>query len=318
MASIEFEGKRFASFDAETVLDTLLRGGAAIPNACRAGACQACLLRASTGSVPAEARLGLHPALAGQGYFLSCQWKPQEDIVIASAGALDREASILTLQKLSPTVLRVRLRVESEFSFRAGQYLTLIRHDGLARPYSIASLPESGMLELHVRRIPEGRLSGWLFDEASEGGRVRVRGPAGNCFYLPGNPDQPLLLAGTGTGLAPLYGIVQDALRQGHRGGIVLYHGALNDEGLYMREELQALAAAEGSFRYEPVVLEGSAARTGRLEQVIAADHPKLAGWRAFLCGDPAIVAALKKKVFLSGMPLREIYSDPFLPAPCN
>jgi CDP-4-dehydro-6-deoxyglucose reductase, E3 len=41
---------------------------------------------------------------------------------------------------------------------------------------------------------------------------------------------------------------------------------------------------------------------------------PKLSGWRGYICGDPAIVQLLKKKLFLSGMASRDIYADAFLP----
>jgi ferredoxin-NADP reductase len=88
--------------------------------------------------------------------------------------------------------------------------VTLSRADGLARAYSIASQPDAadGCVELHVRVLSSGRMSSWLGGGQAVGERVSLRGPIGECFYLPGNPQQPLLLAGTGTGLAPLWGIV--------------------------------------------------------------------------------------------------------------
>ena len=87
--------------------------------------------------------------------------------------------------------------------------------DGLARSYSIASLLTDDSLELHVRVLPEGRMSQWLASTARVGHADGDPGPSGDCFYTAGREDQPLLLAGTGTGLAPLFGIARDALRQG-------------------------------------------------------------------------------------------------------
>jgi CDP-4-dehydro-6-deoxyglucose reductase, E3 len=317
VAIIRYAGREVEA-NGESVLEALLRDGVAVPNACRAGACQSCLLRGDPAAVPPEAQRGVPETLALQGYFLSCQWRPEHDVSISSADDLELPARIVETERLSDSVLRVRLDVAGEFAFRAGQYLTLLRPDGLARPYSIASLPEERHADLHVRRVPGGQMSGWLFERPRDGETVRVRGPAGACFYAPGREDQPLLLAGTGTGLAPLIGIARDALRQGHRERIVLYHGAVASDGLYLRETLTQMAASHAAFRYEPVVLNGDGVRNGRLDEAIRSDWPALKGWRAFLCGDPEIVAQLRRGVFLAGVASKDILADAFLPAPCN
>jgi NAD(P)H-flavin reductase len=182
-------------------------------------------------------------------------------------------------------------------------------------------LPEEGELELHVRRIAGGRMSGWLHDEARVGDRVAVLGPSGDCFYVPGNPEQPLLLAGTGTGLAPLYGILRDALKHGHCGPIQLFHGALHAGGLYLVDELRRLVHRHSQVEYTPAILNGPEAAgmsVGPIDQVVLKRFPKLNGWRGYVCGDPALVQLLKKKLFLSGMASREIYADAFLPAAQN
>jgi NAD(P)H-flavin reductase len=223
------------------------------------------------------------------------------------------------LERLTETVLRVQLETAAPLEYRAGQYITLRREDGLARSYSLASLPGDGTLELHVRRAPQGRMSGWLFDEARANDAVHVRGPAGDCFYVGGAGEQPLLLAGTGTGLAPLVGICRDAIAQGHTGPIRLFHGAVRPAGLYLRDELAELAGENPNVSYTPVVLEGGEGEgiaTGALDKVIAGAHPKLSGWRGFVCGDPATVGVLRKKLFLAGMASREIFADAFVEAP--
>lgn len=68
-----------------------------------------------------------------------------------------------------------------------------VRGDGLARPYSIASVPEHdrSRIELHVRLVPGGRMSGWLVGPEIRGAGVRVRGPPGDCFYVPGRRRCP-------------------------------------------------------------------------------------------------------------------------------
>jgi CDP-4-dehydro-6-deoxyglucose reductase, E3 len=317
MPTVTYAGVPYALAPGEAVLDTLLRNGLPIANSCRAGACQSCLLRAVGGPVPAIAQRGLKATLVEQGYFLSCVCLPETDLRIEPAGGLEIEASIASIERLTSTVLRARLRLPAPLEYRAGQYVTLRRPDGLARSYSLASLPDEDTLELHVRLAPHGRMSGWLFNEAQAGHTVTVRGPAGDCFYTKGSLEQPLLMIGTGTGLAPLAGICRDALRQGHLGPIHLYHGARSAEGLYLQGELRALSTAYANFRYDTVVPEGDGLSTAdAIAKLVAKQHPALKGWRGFICGNPPAVSMLKKKMFMAGMPAREIFTDAFLEAP--
>jgi NAD(P)H-flavin reductase len=144
-----------------------------------------------------------------------------------------------------------------------------------------------------------------------------VQGPLGHCVYVPGRPEQPLLLAGTGTGLAPLWGVLHDALAAGHTGPIQVFHGAAEPSGLYLVSELSALAASHANLRYVPSVLRGAVAamEEGPLDQVVARHVPRTVGVRVFVCGAPDVVQVLKKKLFLAGAALRDIAADAFLPA---
>ena len=312
----------------ESVLDALLRAGIAVPNFCRAGACQSCLMRVTAGVVPAAAQVGLKDAFRARGLFLACSCVPTGDLAITFADGVTNcaPAIIREIERFSSDVCRVRLECEGPFPHFPGQFVNLARPDGLVRSYSIASLhwapglaPGDDHIELHVRKVAGGQMSGWLFDDARPGDAVELRGPAGDCFYVPGRPEQPILLVGTGTGLAPLYAIARDALRHGHTGPIRLYHGALRPAGLYLVDALRELAGRHGNFNYVPCVLnddDGQGAfRTGAIDRVVFADLPKLAGWRAFLCGDPGLVVALRKKVYLAGAKMADIYADAFITA---
>lgn len=316
MPSIRFAGQSHRVEEGETVLDALLRAGHSIPNSCRAGACQSCLLKATSGEIPAAAQAGLKPALQEQSCFLACVCRPQTDMEATLSTETSRyPATISAIHVLSPTVFQILLETPKAFTYRAGQYLTLFRTIGesqVARSYSIASLPNAAHVELHVRRIPNGAMSTWLATKAKPGDLVSIQGPAGNCFYTEMPVTQPLILAGTGTGLAPLFGVLRDALSQEHKGSITLLHGALNDHGIYLREELSQLAAQHANLSYCPVVLD----RDGPLPDYIAQRHNALKGYRAFVCGDPAIVNTLSKRFFLAGVASRDIHSDAFLPTP--
>ncbi len=204
MPAIHYDGRRFSVHPGETVLDCLLRNSVAISSSCKAGSCQSCLVKGSGGPVPEFAQRGLKDTLRAQGYFLACSCRPTADITVTPAGNRWRTpARIARLELLNHTILRVRLRAEAPFSYFAGQFVSMFREDGLARSYSLASLPFENQLELHIRKIPGGAMSEWLHHKAQTGARLWLQGPAGNCFYVPGNAEQPLLLAGAGTGWRP-------------------------------------------------------------------------------------------------------------------
>lgn len=319
MSLLQFQHKRFECAEGETVLECLTRQGEAIPSSCRNGACQTCLMRATKGRPPTTAQNGLKSTLREQGYFLACVCRPQETMEIALPGAeivSCTPATVLGKEALNTDILRLSLRCHHPFDYHAGQFVHLKRGDGLSRSYSLATLPSGdGLLELHVRRLADGALSRWIHDTLQVGDVVEVTGPFGNCFYTAGCSRQGLLLIGTGSGLAPLRGIVTDALQQKHTGPIRLYHGSWKPEGLYLTEELHQLRATHPNFVYVPCVdsepLPGY--REGRADQIALADLSDLRGWRVYLCGHPEMVKSGKKRAYLVGASLQDIYADPFI-----
>ncbi len=322
MPLLRFQQQTYACEPGETVLDCLTRKGATIPSSCRSGVCQTCLMHATAGVPPSAAQNGLKPTLCAQGYFLACLCRPQETMVIALPGedvSPRTSAVIVAKEALNADILRLSLRCLRPFDYRAGQFAHLLRPDGLIRSYSLAGLPRpDGVIEFHIRRLPGGAMSTWIHNTLCVGDSIEVAGPYGNCFYLPAASSQGMLLIGTGSGLAPLWGIISDALDQGHTGPIRLYHGSWRPEGLYLVEALHRLAAKHPNFTYVPCVDADTLPeyREGRADLIAHADLPNLKGWRIYLCGHPDMVKSARKRAFLAGASMQDIYSDPFLLSP--
>jgi len=318
MPTIRFEGRDYFCAEDETLLDSLARHGVMLPSSCKAGSCQTCLTRALKGTPPAAAQKGIKDTLAAQGYFLACMCKPVEDMEIGLASVSPKYATqVLAKDQLNESVVRLRLKLPDAFSYRAGQFVNLIRaSDDLTRSYSLASIPSDEFLELHVKRVPEGRMSTWLFDDVAVGDALDFFGPSGDSFYLADKPERPLLLTGAGTGLAPLYGILRDALACGHSGPVHIFHASLATAGLYLIDELRALADDHVNVHYTPCVLHGDApdgGMQGNIVDIPAKVLGSLSGYGVYLCGDPPIVNALRQKTFMAGASMQDIHSDPFV-----
>ncbi|MBL6985746.1 MAG: 2Fe-2S iron-sulfur cluster binding domain-containing protein [Methylobacter sp.] len=302
----------------ETVLETLLRENIKVPNGCRQGLCQACQMRSLDNSPPASAQVGLKDTLQKQNYFLACICHPEQDMTVAlpSRQGASIQASVLNKQLLTPDIVQLVLEYQSPFNFFAGQFVNLKRPDGLTRSYSIANIPQQqNILEFHIRRLPNGQFSNWVYEELTLGTQLSISEAQGSCHYLPGRAEQPLLLVGTGSGLAPLYGIIADALAQDHSGPIHLFHGSRDLNGLYFIEQMHELAAEFDNFHYTPCLsgedIESSHVR-GRAHDIALSSTETLSGWRVFLCGHPEMVNQTKKMAFMKGASMSDIYADAF------
>ncbi len=320
MPRVRFQGSTYEA-GGQSVLDCLTAHGQAVPSACRAGVCQSCLLRAVRGGVPEQAQRGLTPTMVARNLFLACQCFPTQDLEVALADdVIERtEACVAAIETLNDEIRAVHIRPLTRFEYRAGQFVRLFMDARTSRNYSLASVPSlDDDLMMHVRRVPGGQVSGWIFDRVKPGDTVTISEAFGDCFYVPWRPEQNLLLLGTGCGLAPLYGIVRDALNCGHRGRIHLYHGSRDACGVYLVEELNRLAAVHRNFRYRPCISEGPSPDgywAGTPLEAALDESPDLGGWRVYLCGNPQMVEAARMQTFLAGAGSSEIFADPFLPS---
>lgn len=319
MPIITYEGRPIEATAGEPVLDALLRAGERVAHSCRSGVCRCCMVRAVSGAPDAASQAGLSPALREKGFFLPCVCRASEGLVIA--GPADATASspgrIDRVERVGRDVVRVLVRADGPFEFRPGQFVNLVRVDGLARSYSLADTPnDRGTLEFHVRRLPGGRMSSWLSDEARPGDAIEVRGPFGECHHQSTDPCEELVLVGVGTGLAPLLGVLRDALRAGHRGPLTLIHGARDPSGLYLDAELRDLERAHAGLTYLPCALAGDprpGLHIGAVDALLRARFPSLAGRRVFVCGDAEFVRTIRRAAFLAGASMRAIHSDAFV-----
>ena len=302
----------------ETVLDALIRQDVEVSFACKKGTCHCCMLR-STESMPvAPAQDGLKDTLKDLGYFLACRCTPEQDMAIKlpEQSEIFSAGKVIVNELMNRNTILLIIECNDVLEYKAGQFVNLQRPDGLTRSYSIANTPQDDKtLEFHIRKLPGGQFTGWVFDELNVGDTLSVSEPLGHCFYLPERKEQGVLLVGTGSGLAPLAGILKDALSHGHSGPIHLFHGSSEVEDLYRIEEMRLLAAENDNFQYIPCVSGEQVPDgfySGRANTVALEQIPDLTGWRVFLCGHPEMIDSMKTDVFMKGASMKDIYTDAF------
>ncbi|WP_060514018.1 iron-sulfur-binding ferredoxin reductase [Pseudomonas sp. NBRC 111132] len=294
---------RWAVPTGSNLLDALNEAGLNVPYSCRAGSCHACLVHCLAGqpldALPEALALDKH----AQGWRLACQCRvvedlrlvlfdPRHDGVPAKVSALDWFGD----------VLRLRLQPERALRYQAGQHVVLWL-DEVARPYSLASLPgEDDQLEFHIDCQRPG-----AFCDKARGLRVgdemrlgELRG--GALHYDPDWQERPLWLLAAGTGLAPLWGILREALRQGHRGEIRLLHVARDRAGHYLAEPLQQLPGV----KVELVLAE-------QMDDALAGLRLASRQTVALVCGAAGSVERFARRLFIAGVPRGQVFADVFV-----
>jgi len=119
-----------------------------------------------------------------------------------------------------PSLLRMRVDPERDLNFEPGQYVTL-RTGETPRAYSLANSPAEHELEFCIRRVPGGRLTSELFENAAPDDEVVVRGPYGDMALSDPSRRDVAFLA-TGTGVAPFRSMIEHLFESGQdsHGGI--------------------------------------------------------------------------------------------------
>lgn len=321
MANLKYRTKNKQERDihtrnTENVLDALLRQGIEIPFSCRSGVCHVCLQQCSAGSIPPVAQKGLSPEMVKEGYFLACQCIPISDMQIAAPTGLFETILVHSKEMLSPYVCKILLEPPSDFAYQAGQFINVRRPDGVTRSYSLASLPaEDYFLELHVQRLDGGIMSNWLIDELQAGDAIDIQSAEGDCHYQPHAKNQPMLLISTGTGLAPLYGIVRDALHQQHQNEIQLYHGGRSTDRFYLHDQLRQLEQQHSNFHYHECVSGPDPVEStlpGRAHEVAFSRHFNVQHWQVYAAGLAEMVDSATLLAAQHGAAPQDIHSDAF------
>lgn len=302
----------------QSVLDALERAGHKIPSSCRAGLCHSCMMQ-SDEAPPERAQQGLTDSQRLQNFFLACSCFPNKDMKVNLIGDVNQVKGVVTEKTmLNDSVLKLCINVD--FKWYAGQYVSVWYDDIQGRSYSIANrYDDAKIIELHIKRHEMGLVSRWLHDTVTEGDVITVSKPLGNCFYSDSHADKPILMVSTGTGLAPLYGIIQEALHRKHSAPIYLYAGAGEPKDLYYVDALTTFAQSHENFHYTPVVRRhGEQLQHKNLIEKDTVDliqdtYSDLKGWKIFLCGNPDMIKKVQRHCFFQGAAVTDILVDAFV-----
>jgi ring-1,2-phenylacetyl-CoA epoxidase subunit PaaE len=135
--------------------------------------------------------------------------------------------------------------LREEFSFKAGQHLTLkadIAGEDVRRTYSLCVAPDDGALKVTVKRIAGGTFSNWANDNLRAGDEIEVMAPHGSFTwdFRPGARNSYVGFAG-GSGITPVISLLKTALTAEPESRFTLFYGNRDSASVIFLEELAKL-----------------------------------------------------------------------------
>jgi alkane 1-monooxygenase len=316
----------------EVILNTALKQGLGFPHNCRVGSCTQCKCKLKSGRVMelTDNSYVLSAEDLANGMILACQSIPVTDVEIEVALSstqgnklVDTRGSITATRLLTADIMEVTVSLDEPMRFSAGQFAQLrLDEFSLSRNYSMALAPKGqGLSELnfHVRKVPGGRFTQWLFEKPRLGTRLGVAGPYGEFYLREADSDSPIVCIAGGSGMAPIKALLQQANWSGTTRHVHYFFGARTRNDLYALDEMDQLQREwRGSFEFTPVLSAeaGDSDWAGQRGMVHEALPTAQVNWtlvQAYLCGPPAMIEAATAQLIRLGVPAAQIFSDAFL-----
>lgn len=322
-------GNTFKVASDETILEAALRQGIGLPYGCRNGACGSCKGTLVSGEFDygQYQERTLRPEEKAAGKALFCVGKACSDVTLEIkeiGGTGDIQIRTLPcrvekVEKPAPdvAVLSLKLPANERLQYLAGQYIDILLKDGKRRSFSIANAPHLDQyVELHIRQVPGGHFTNFVFNEMRDRAILRFEGPLGS-FFLREDSDKPIIFMAGGTGFAPIKAVLEHAFFKHIDREMVLYWGCRSRTDLYMADLPAQWAREYPNFTFIPVLSDPKAednwqGRTGFVHQAILDDFHSLAGYQVYACGAPAMIEIGQKSFFERGLPEDEFFADSF------
>ncbi len=325
VVTVEPSGHRFTTNKGETILEAADRQGVSLPYGCRNGACGSCASILVSGSVIYLDDDEPGSSAKPDDYCLTCQAIPSSDITLR-AHEIETEAdeevhelvcSVQQMDQLSHDVMRVFLRLpeHERLQYLAGQYLDFILEDGRRRAFSMANAPhDDELIELHIRHVPGGEFTDYVFERMRVGNRQRIAAPMGG-FYLREDSERPLIFMAGGTGFAPLKAVIEHAFHIGDPRPIHLYWGVRSRQDLYLGDLAEQWARQHAQLTFKAVLSEPDAdwpGERGFVHEAVLRDHPDMSRFDLYMSGPPVMIFAARDAFAAAGLDRDRMYSDVF------
>ena len=224
------------------------------------------------------------------------------------------QAKVNSIKRIADEVLEIRISCPVGFSYLAGQFIQLAIPGSageILRSYSLSSYPAESELEFCVKLLPDGVGSNF-FRALQVDDTINFYGPAGR-FSVPTEVNKPLVFIATGSGLAPIIGMISDSLRTRNISQpIQLLFGVRSTQDIFWAERLQKLAKEFSNFSYITTLSQEPSEWTGKVGRVTTYLEILSNDAIYFICGGSEMVSEVKQYLQTKEVPPTNIHLEIF------
>lgn len=225
---------------------------------------------------------------------------------------------IVSLTSLTAHVFKVLLKPTEKVDFIPGQYLNFVMSDEDKRPFSIASSPNSDLIELQIGAFVADSYPMQVIDRIKsakeENSSVTIELAAGNA-QLRTDSERPLLLLAGGTGFSYIKSMFEYLAEQNSQRHIMVYWGLREITAAYELEETAAIIAKLPHANFIPVIENASdkwQGKTGLVHEAAMHDIISLEPYDIYLAGRFEMVGAIRGDFIEHGALKEHMYADAF------
>lgn len=134
------------------------------------------------------------------------------------------------------------------FDYQSGQYLTLktsIDGKEVQRPYSLCSMPDEDILKVTIKETEDGYFSKYANQKLKKGDEIEIMPPGGSFTYEPKSAKNILCVAG-GSGITPIYSIINNALSNDPNSFVYLIYGNRSENDIIFKKDIDSLKQSFG------------------------------------------------------------------------
>lgn len=225
---------------------------------------------------------------------------------------------IVSLTSLTTHVFKVLLKPTEKVDFIPGQYLNFVMSDEDKRPFSIASSPNSDLIELQIGAFLADSYPMQVIERIqsaqAEDNPITIEMPAGKA-QLRTDSERPLLLLAGGTGFSYIKSMFEYLAEQKSQRHIMVYWGLRELDAAYELEETAAIIAKLPHANFIPVIENKNGkwqGKTGLVHQAVMHDIISLEPYDIYLAGRFEMVGAIRNDFVEHGALLEHMYADAF------